>query len=174
MTNDFTVHGLRRLELMQMGAPVEAAPWVASLLPFAEETLKLHRSHEADVDVHHLWMTWRPREVVNNALPGLAVGVCWWVAPGQRMRDALEDAAAWHYLMLEQWPARAWTGKMPAGITAGTEIELDMGTAVGSILVVLDVDERVPERCVVVGALPLPGPLPGLGEGGVEKDGGEQ
>ena len=151
LTNDFTIHGLRRLEVMQMGSPVEAAPWVASLPPFAEETVKVHRSHEEELGVHHLWLMWRPREVVQNALPGLAVGVCWWIADGQRMRDALEDAAAWHQVMLDGWPARAWTAKMPAGITAGTEVELDMGTAVGSIRVVLDMDERVPERCVVVG-----------------------
>lgn len=159
LTNDVTRQGLRRLELMQMGAAVDGEMWAGALPPFADETLKLHRTYEAGLDVHHLWLTWRPREVVHNILPGLTAGVCWWIGEGQRISEALEAAAAWHQVMLGAWPTHAWLEKMPSGMEAGVSVVLEMGSREGAIDVILS-EGAVPRRCVVVGLTPAPTVLP--------------
>lgn len=182
LTNDMTVHGLRRLEVMQMGAAVEAAPWVESLPPFAAETVTLHRQYEEELGVHHLWLTWQPREVVGRPVEGVERGVYWWIGRDQRIREALADAAAWHFVMLDCWPTAAWIARMPKGMAAGTVVKLDMGERDGEIEVVLS-EGAVARRFVVVGLTPIPIPLSasqtspfskGDKEGEGEKCGGEQ
>lgn len=79
--NDITRFGLRRLHLMQMGAAIDEDPWIERVPVQCMDTLTIAPWHEDTLDIYHLELWWKARELVTITCPdGKKINaVMWWI-----------------------------------------------------------------------------------------------
>lgn len=125
-----TSGGLRQVHVVSMDGPVDVRRWVNELAPgeAAAGDVQIYRVHEADVGVHHAWLVWHAREVVEIFAAGDGgesrfQGVMWWVGPEEGLRYSIDVAAAVYRAKLGRWPVQAWVRKLPRGATAEVAID---------------------------------------------------
>jgi len=119
---------------------------------------------EDEIRLHHLEATWRPRgELVKfeqRFVCGLDCPVChgegcawlrlvslWSLEKGERMRQAIGEAAVAYALATGRDPLYAWTQCLPRGVEWGAEVEVVGGGA----FVNLYSADWMPERSVAIG-----------------------
>lgn len=147
--NDLTACGLRRMHIVRMGAPVQLDNWIDQVPGEAINLLKVACTHEQDLDVHHLWMVWNAREMVNFILPDRqqVLGTLWWIEKGESVRWSTDLAANLYVLKTGRMPDQVWIRERPKAAT--DEIEVDI-TRQGVITLRLDTKLWIPTRFVIV------------------------
>jgi len=97
VSNDLTVHGLRRLHVMASGR-IDVGRWLEMTPGDARHLAKAHQ-HEDELGAWHLWLVWNARERVTFETVGSngervrLVGVLWYVDKGETLSWAGEMAA---------------------------------------------------------------------------------
>jgi hypothetical protein len=115
LKNDLTHYGLRRLHVLQMGKPVKD-DWIKQV-PFNSIKTCISTSwvNEA-VDIYHLFLCWKVREVVQIQMGDtLQEVVMWWidVKEGETIRKCADDAACLFSLLHTWLPTKAAVRKLP-------------------------------------------------------------
>lgn len=126
--NVISNYGLRQVHVIRQGNPVDALPWSEMVPEDAWELKNLYAIHEEELDVHHLYVVWNARELVDlskRAGAPLRYGVLWFIAPGETVSWAVELAACRYERIFHRWPTRAWMLKVDAAYPE--EILLDCG-----------------------------------------------
>ena len=143
--NDLTIYGLRRMHVVRMGKPVELDNW-RDQVPGEATEVTVARTHEADLDVHHLWLVWNGREIVNFVLPdGREVwGALWWIT--ESVSWSTDLAANLYVMKTGQLPSEVWMSELPKGAT--DEITVDI-TGQGELSLKLVKVDWVPKRFVI-------------------------
>jgi hypothetical protein len=151
LENDLTGYGLRRVHVISMGGAVDPAPWAALANDDEREGIKGWRYVEPDLDVHHLWLAWQVRELVQ--LNGLGEVMLWHVRKGESMSFGIDCASVAYWLAKGKAPSEAlavtWPKNSPK--TYMGWVPDKSGDGEGSdVVLVLTVDERVPGGFVAV------------------------
>jgi len=157
--NELLETGVRVMHVLRMGAPVELDAFLDVVPPFGRETLVSWADEEAMLGVHHLWLVWNVRELMDGR-------VYWWLRPGETLRDGIHEAATLFCVETGDWPEVAWVRAMPSG--GQVEVEVDDGLV---RVALLEAGWAV-RGCGVVG-LGNPPPTPPFSKGG-KYDGGAE
>lgn len=136
------------MHLVQMGAPIEAAPWLAWIPEYSRSLAETQRQHEEDLDLHHLRIWWPAREMVtvDGGGPDWLKGktaLLWSIDRGQKLREAIMYAGIAYMDITARWPSMALVQSLPTGATK-------------TVTVYEDNEERITVRL---------GELPGLAHG---------
>lgn len=117
--NEVTAFGQHWVEVMRMGAPVEAGRWMEAAPVEAMHLVRRWARHEAGVDIHRLYMWWPAREWMKLTAPvaklaGTEAVVLWYIED-QTLREAAARAA-WVWRRRRKCePARVLVAKLPTG-----------------------------------------------------------
>lgn len=120
-----TRYGLRRIHAISMGEAFSLQQWLARVSVPAQYTVNVWRWHEKALDIYHLVMVWKCREVVritpaqptgrSGATPILQEAVMWWVdwKRGETIRRGIDEAAGLYMGMLDETPNLALVKSIP-------------------------------------------------------------
>jgi hypothetical protein len=143
--NSLTPLGIREVHLMRMGALVGTQDWkpfIPAEVPM--RNVSRYAWHEADLDVHHLSISWCARDAM---VFGGTDEMVWWFLDGMSVRLAADCAAAVFRQTFGRWPGFAMMQRLPSGATATVPV-CDGDACFDLPLVAAD---WVPVRFVVVG-----------------------
>lgn len=115
--NDISSYGLRRVHVVQMGAPVDATNWLGVIPDAADDLARSHRWVEEPLGIHHLLILWPAREVVHlvgepEEWRGTDV-LLWKLGKGESIRDGSIQAAVTYLEYFERWPDRVGVRSLP-------------------------------------------------------------
>lgn len=133
------------LHVVRYGAPVSDA-WFEHCKPKGAEAER--RWQDPDISsLHHLELRWPVREA-RELHHGSLVRPCvvWGLVSGQRLTEAVQDAAEDHKMELGQYPIYGYVRRLPSGIEEPVDIEI----AEGAEPVTLYLASWVPEKFIVV------------------------
>jgi len=142
LENSLSEHGVHWLHLVQMGAPIEAAPWLARIPEYSRPLAETQHQHEEELDLHHLRIWWPARElvVVDGSSPDWLYGqqaLLWAMDKKQTLRDAIMYAGIAFMDLVGQWPIVALVQSRPVGATE-------------MVTVYEDTEERIAVRLVAL------------------------
>lgn len=145
--NAISQFALRQIHVIRQGKKVDPLPWVERVPDDARELMKLFRVYEEELDVHHLYLVWNARELVDLSRTAAPVryAVVWFVADGETASWTIEVAACAYERIFKRWPKVAWLQKVLSHYPK--ELRLDCGE-----LIQVEQADWVPqERYVCVG-----------------------
>jgi hypothetical protein len=150
LKNDLTGFGLRRIQVMSMGEPVNPENWLPMVAPDASD-LQLIKSYDDDLDIHYLWLVWHAREPVMMQLDQDSVrSVLWWIYPKDCGIAWAADLAAGYYKQVYgDWPGRIMTRNLPTNAKEEIEASFLKNDQVFKAVIPISADRRVPEGFVV-------------------------
>jgi hypothetical protein len=126
--NDCSRLGLRMVHVVRYGKPVEIEAYYDQVPFEALETVRVMRRHENDLDMYHLYLMWKARELVKLQVAqrtSMTMAV-WWIGKVDGrpvgLRAAAGQAACVYELGCGCWPDTAWVKELPAGATETFEI----------------------------------------------------
>ncbi|HBA90876.1 MAG TPA: hypothetical protein DCZ08_03580 [Anaerolineaceae bacterium] len=145
LENTLNQNGLRWMHLAQMGAPVEAAPWLARVPHYSRPLVETQHQVERGLDLHHLRLWWPARELVaiHNG-PAWLEGrqaLLWMVDKNQTLREAICYAGIAYVDLVCRWPTAALVQSIPNGAT-------------DTVMVYADADEQIAVRLESLPELP--------------------
>ena len=154
--NSISRLGLRTVHVVGFDGPVKAEEWVKEYVPGeALGLVSLIRRSEPEIGVHHLEITWNAREMVEFKDIPVRYGALWFIAKGERMRDAIDLASTLYRLRVGVYPRKAWVNKLPVGAPEMVEIEVLAEDRAQLAVPLQQISLRetwwVPERYVCVG-----------------------
>ncbi len=126
--NSLSRYGLHLVHLVQAGAAIDARAYLELVPEYGRETLEMRRRHEADLDVHHLYLLWNARELVTLKAAGRDVrAVMWWIGRDEKkrhvsLREAANRAAMCYFEQVGEWPKYAGVRELPEGAAARIQI----------------------------------------------------
>ena len=148
--NSISRLGLRTLDIIRYGRAVNVYPWFELVPGEARQSVVIYRRFEEGLNMHHELITWNAREMVEFQGCPLRYGVLWWIAPKERMSEAIEMAASLYKLRTGEYPTRCWVSELPKDAPESYEIE-GFSNDPPSKPVTLRMAGWVPERYVCVG-----------------------
>lgn len=122
LENSLSEHGVHWLHLVQMGAPIEAAQWLAWIPEYSRPLAETQHQHEEELDLHHLRIWWPARElvVVDCLIPDWLrrrQALLWAVEKKQTLREAIMYAGIAYMDLVGRWPTVSLVQSIPASAT---------------------------------------------------------
>jgi hypothetical protein len=121
--NSLSRLGLRTLHVIRYGAAVDVDQWLGEVPGEAAGTVKVVRTCEEELGIHHAYIHWNAREMVEFQGAPVRYGVLWYIAHGERMRDAIEFASCLYRTLTGVYPRTIWAEKVPEGAPEVFELE---------------------------------------------------
>ena len=144
VVNDITRYGLRRVQVVRMGARVCREAWIEQVPGEGREFLQVWERYESEVDVWHLWLWWNAREMVDLTPrpPSLTLkergqegkgeknlAGFWWLG-GMPVRLGVDCAATMFRMAMGRWPGVALVRDLPVGASEFVDVT-DVGGHAG-------------------------------------------
>ena len=148
--NSLSRLGMRTLDIMRYGKPVNSDPWLLMVPGEAREHAVIYRRVEPGLNMHHMLITWNAREMVEMQNTPLRFGVWWWIENGERMSHAIDMAASLFKIRTGEYPTRCWVKELPKNAPDSYEIE-GFSNEPPTKPVTLRMADWIPERFVCVG-----------------------
>lgn len=157
LENAVSRFGVRRVEIVRMGAAPDRSNWIPFLSPTSLETMEFWSWQEEALDVHHLVVVWNAREVVELHLEDGRTGkaVLWWIGK-DNFRQAATDAATVHRLDLHQPGVVCLAAKLPRGAPVGEDGQpkaMRIEVLYDEIDMDLQIKDWVPSGYLVIGGV---------------------
>lgn len=121
--NSISRFGLRTLDIIRFGQPVDVERWLKLVPGEAWDLVMVARRVEPELQIHHAVITWNAREMVGFKDAPIKYGALWWINKHEHMSDAIDLASSLFKLRTGEYPTRCWVNELPKEAPDAYEIE---------------------------------------------------
>lgn len=111
--NSISKFGLRTLHYIKFGSQVDARVGMGLIPGEAIDLVRIHRSVEEPLGIHHLFYTWQAREMIEFQNQPVRYAVLWWIAKGENMSWSIELASCLYKVLMGRYPKTVWVNRTP-------------------------------------------------------------